>query len=55
MRGENIGRRRKGETEWGKLSHIKEARKSFYNGGEEGGGKRERVNLTLTGFDLRRE
>ena len=41
MREEYIGRRREGELEWGKLSHIKEARKRFHNGGEEGGGEKE--------------
>ena len=27
------------------ISHIKETRKSFFNGGGKGGGERERVNL----------
>ena len=29
--------KRKGEVECSKSSHIQEGRKSFYNGGEEGG------------------
>ena len=46
---------RKGEMEWGKLSVIKEARKSIFNGGEKGGGKKEKVKLTLITFGLRKE
>ena len=48
-------RRRKGEIEWDKLSLIKETRKSFFNGGEKGGGKREKVKVTLITFGLRKE
>ena len=33
--------KRKGEVECSKSSHIKEGRKSFYNGGEEGGDERK--------------
>ena len=54
MREEYFGRR-KGEIEWDKLSFIKEARKSFLNGGEKGGGEREKVKLTLITFSLKRE
>ena len=54
MRKEYIGRR-KGEMEWGKLSLIKEARKCFFNGGDKGGGEREKVKLTLITFGLTRE
>ena len=46
MRGEYIGKR-KGEMEQGKLSLIKEARISLFNGGEKGGGERENMKLTL--------
>ena len=53
--GEEYIGRRKEEMEWGKLSLIKEARKSFFNGGEKGGGEREKVKLTLSTFGLRRE
>ena len=41
--------------EWDKLSLIKETIKSFFNGGEKGGGVREKVKLTLFTFGLRRE
>ena len=54
MREEYI-RKRKGEIEWGKLSHIKEARESFFNGREKGEGKRENVKFTLFTFGLKRE
>ena len=54
MRDEYTGRR-KGEMEWGKLSPIKEARKSFFTGQEKEVGEREKVKLTLITFGLRRE
>ena len=46
--------KRKGEVEYNKSSHIKEGRKSFYNGGEEGEDERK-LGLTLMEFGLRRE
>ena len=55
MREDYIGRRRKGEMEWSKLSLIKDTRKSFFNGGEKGRGEREKVKLTLIAFGLRRK
>ena len=41
--------------EWGKLSLIKEARKSFINGGEKGEGESGKVKLTHFTFGLKRE
>ena len=54
MREEYIGRR-EGEIEWGKLSLIKEARKTFFNRGGKEEGERKKVKLTVITFGLRRE
>ena len=44
----------KGNNGMGRIiSHIKEARKSFFNREEEGRDERERVDLTFSGFGLR--